>query len=931
VHAQPSPILAYLHDCYRDNSSRGGLWQFFADSVSHRVFVPETDFLATHPDPNEELYLRDASARQAAEQAYWQRNEKDLIYGSWFLSGWVERSEGQRELACAPMILCPAQWRTEGLAFGASLTVDLGRMQLNVPLIEAIGGQDFVQRVETLLESQRVGASSAAAITRLLHEVLPDADTDAMLNYPLVMSANALKQRYNQQKAEPTAALSLLPAAALALVPKSTELRGVLNELGSMNTPNLDLSQPIQSLFGAPLIKSQQVSIGMVPTMLSKPQQRVLESADHHPITLVIGPPGTGKSFTIAALAIQTISRGGSVLIASKMDQAVNVVAEKIESSLGLDGVVTRGGRHHYLRQLQTFVDHLLAGMFVEDAPQGRELDLLRNRISELQLNLRRLESQLEKALLREEANGWLFADNQLPLLAHLKKMLAIQGLRLRTPVWELAENLEQQQDALQSLILHYLKARRSYDLKSALQTDRASLQNFVRALKARTGTRKENYFLGVQLQNLLRCLPIWLVNVSDVHRVLPLQKESFDLVIIDEASQCDLASSMPILQRGKRAVVVGDPQQLRHLSFLSTQQQNRLANQHGLTEVQGKHFNFRDVSLLDLVSESIHNQSQIIFLNEHFRSAPEIIAFSNKQFYSNQLRIMTQHRELAPQSNLPPLQLNHLPFGKRGADAVNPGELQALVQSLEALCEAQKDLPLEWVSSVGILSPFRAQVDALRALLQQHPQALTFQQRHRLLIGTAHSFQGEERDVMLLSFVLDDDSSRMSFRFLENSNLLNVSLTRARIAQLVWYSFDPRRLPETYLVRDYLLQSANCDSGTRERGRKNPPLAVLDQFAREVRQVLLEAGAQVTVAQMIGGLEIDLLYQRNQCSRGIDLIGFPGASHSAFSLPTLRLMRRAGLKVLPLPYSRWQTDRESCIRWLLDETISSNPEASGT
>jgi hypothetical protein len=923
VYPSPSPILAYLHDCYRDNSNRGGLWHFFADSVSHRVFLPETDFLATFPDPFEELYLRDATARQAAEQAHWQRKEKDLIYGSWFLLGWVERNEGQRELACSPMVLCPAQWRTEGLEFGASLTVDLGRVQLNMPLLEAIGGQEFAQKIETLLDTQRFGVSSAAAVTCLLHEILPEADTEAMINYPHLMSASALKQRYRDQKANPTAPLSLLPVAALALIPKSTELRGVLNELHSMSTNIPDLSQPIQSLFGAAAIGPKSVSSGLVPTMLSEPQKRVLQSAEQHPITLVIGPPGTGKSFTIAALALQTMSSGGSVLIASKMDQAVNVVAEKIESSLGLDGVVTRGGRHHYLRQLQTFVEHLLAGMFVADAPQWNELEQLERRITNLRVTLRRLEKKLTQALQREEANGWLFVTNQLPMFARLKKVLATQRLRSRTPIWELAEQLEQQQDALQGLMLDYLKARRAYELNHALETDRSSLQIFARALKARSGTRKENYFQEVHLQTLLRALPIWLVNVSDVHRVLPLQKESFDLVIIDEASQCDLASSMPLLQRGKRAVVVGDPQQLRHLSFLSTQQQNRLAIQHGLDEAQAKHFNFRDVSLLDLASEAIHDQGQITFLNEHFRSAPEIIAFSNRQFYSNQLRIMTQHRELTPHFNLPPLQLNHLQFGKREADAVNRDELQSLLQALESLSESQQDFPREWVSSVGILSPFRAQVDAFMAVIQQHPKALVFQQRHRLLIGTAHSFQGEERDVMLLSLVLDDDSAKMSFRFLENRNLLNVSLTRARIAQQVWYSFDPRRLPEPSLVRDYLLQFANSKGVTGERRNSNRSHTGLDRFAHEVQQVLVEAGAQVAVAQTIGGLEIDLLYERNQCSRGIDLIGFPGSTHSAFPLPTLRLMRRAGLKVLPLPYSRWQTDREKCVRWLLDETKS--------
>ncbi|MCB1076333.1 MAG: hypothetical protein KDM64_00780 [Verrucomicrobiae bacterium] len=84
---------------------------------------------------------------------------------------------------------------------------------------------------------------------------------------------------------------------------------------------------------------------------------------------MAIGPRGTGKSFTIAALAIETLSRGGSVLIASKMDHAVDVVGNKIEDTIGLEGVVTRGGRSEYLKQLKQFVDELLAGMHTATAP----------------------------------------------------------------------------------------------------------------------------------------------------------------------------------------------------------------------------------------------------------------------------------------------------------------------------------------------------------------------------------------------------------------------------------------------------------------------------------------------------------------------------------------------------------------------------------
>jgi len=105
--------------------------------------------------------------------------------------------------------------------------------------------------------------------------------------------------------------------------------------------------------------------------------------------------------------------------------------------------------------------------------------------------------------------------------------------------------------------------------LNQSLKTSRGALQDLLKALRARTGNRKESFFYEIDFQKLLQALPIWVANSTDINKVLPLQKELFDVVIIDEATQCDMASSIPLLQRAKCAVIVGDPKQLRHISFL--------------------------------------------------------------------------------------------------------------------------------------------------------------------------------------------------------------------------------------------------------------------------------------------------------------------------------------------------------------------------
>ena len=124
---------------------------------------------------------------------------------------------------------------------------------------------------------------------------------------------------------------------------------------------------------------------------------------------------------------------------------------------------------------------------------------------------------------------------------------------------------------------------------------------------------------------------------------MLPLDREMFDLVIVDEASQCDVASALPLLYRGKRAIVCGDPKQLRHLSFLREDRQAALASQHGLSASQRSQWNYRTHSLLDVVNGALPSQDDVVLLDEHYRSLPQIIEFSNRRFYGQALRVMTR------------------------------------------------------------------------------------------------------------------------------------------------------------------------------------------------------------------------------------------------------------------------------------------------
>jgi superfamily I DNA and/or RNA helicase len=400
---------------------------------------------------------------------------------------------------------------------------------------------------------------------------------------------------------------------------------------------------------------------------------------------------------------------------------------------------------------------------------------------------------------------------------------------------------------------------------------------------------------------------------LADVGSLLPLKPELFDLAIVDEATQCDMASCLPVFFRARRIVITGDPRQLRHLSFLSRERQRLLANKRALNEAETETCDYRGKSILDWVNESIPSQEQVVFLDEHFRSRPQIIAFSNREFYRGALKIMTQRPDTLAAPSLKLLTVK----GHRESNGPNREEADQVITEVVRWIESERDLPANLAHSLGVLSPFREQVDHLFALLAKRVEFAAIE-KHRLRIGTAHSFQGEERDVMFLSLAVDRGAHPGALRYLDRPDVFNVSITRARNLQIVFCSLMPDELPAMSLLRRYLEaigQSPTADAAT----------APADAFLHEVEKALFTRGFHTWPCFMVAGLPVDLLVAKNGRSMGIDLVGYPGQLANAFDLEKYRLFQRAGLRLFPLSFSAWQKDRQACLD-AIDRWCSKDP-----
>ncbi len=135
----------------------------------------------------------------------------------------------------------------------------------------------------------------------------------------------------------------------------------------------------------------------------------MLRQAEHRPLTLVIGPPGTGKSFTIAQLILDAVARGQTVLLSSKMNKAVDVVVDKLRPHLGSLTVILRGGDRKYREELRQFLDNLFDGTGAPQKPRPGEIEMLEERLRSADLELARVDGEIG-ALLRFEEQWSEFA-----------------------------------------------------------------------------------------------------------------------------------------------------------------------------------------------------------------------------------------------------------------------------------------------------------------------------------------------------------------------------------------------------------------------------------------------------------------------------------------------------------------------------------------
>ena len=613
-------------------------------------------------------------------------------------------------------------------------------------------------------------------------------------------------------------------AVALFLPTESSFTIGAVRDLDKIATWSPDrLSKtalaPILGL-GAPSTEIAAPVINDGP--LNAEQIKAVSSALQNPLTVVTGPPGTGKSQAIVATVVSALAANQRVLVASKNHQALDAVEDRLMAiASGVSFMVRTLDRTGEINvNLRTVLNDLVndspAAPLRPDPNVSETLVAIseeRKQAMETIEECQRLNVLLAGHIERKDAIAisrdystketitpqskpfWLFrwflkfrkdrltpSDNEqedeVPVGSDLRSLEdAITRDRKRLQDLSLDSNPVEITNRIAELARKHLPRVLS-SMATVSEEERLQLTNQLRDLEL-TGEPNLNRDL---VTRVLDHRPLWLASILGAPKRIDLHDNLFDLVIFDEASQCDIASAFPLLARSRRAAVVGDDRQLAFISKISAAQDRNLMKAQGLpVEGMGRFAQGR-VSLFDLARATPNTPA--ILLRNQYRSASEIVGYLNDQFYGGQLRTCANLEGLkVPKGCRPGLVWSHVSGRIEGGYSrnVNLREVEAIRSHLKELLIDQG-----FDGSVGVITPFRNQVASLkRALFRELPVDIV--KKCELQIATVDGFQGQERDLILFSPTMCETSPQSGIGFLQREwRRINVAISRARgVAQI--------------------------------------------------------------------------------------------------------------------------------------------------
>ena len=425
-------------------------------------------------------------------------------------------------------------------------------------------------------------------------------------------------------------------------------------------------------------------------------------------------------------------------------------------------------------------------------------------------------------------------------------------------------------------------------------------------------GTGKNAPALKARARELMsRCqeaVPGWIMPMGRALETLDPRTNSFDVIIIDEASQSDVAS-LAILYMGKKLIIVGDDKQVSPMAVgVDADKMSALQQMYIQGKIPNAHLYDAKTSIYDIARTTF----QPLMLREHFRCVPRIIGFSNRLSYDGRIKPL---REAGSSALTPAVVRFRVPDGHReDRRKVNPAESETIT-ALMLGCMAQPEYAGKTFGVISMLG------DDQVKLLQQHiERSIDARQivSRRILCGSASHFQGDERDVIFLSLV-DSGTGKGPLALLGYGaddayrKRYNVAASRARDQLWVVDSLDPARDLKPGDLRKTLIDyvcAPEAQDGTRREDRPATPLE------DRVAQALSSRGYRLEHDRAVGAYRLKLVVLCGSAAAAIECDGEDtgGEGRIREDMARQTILQRLGWRFLRIRGSEFYRDPKKCM-----------------
>lgn len=530
---------------------------------------------------------------------------------------------------------------------------------------------------------------------------------------------------------------------------------------------------PLKAFFGDLLERPRKTGaypIALIHPRINMDQLLAIHNAMKYPVAYIQGPPGTGKTNTIINTIVTAFFNERTVLFASYNNHPINGVYEKLSQMqyhgktipfpilrLGnhekvKEALVTIGRLYDSVRNVKVF-EGTLDRNKDDRKKRARRLSELLKRYEEL-LDMKERQETMERLVDYERKNG--LSAQMLPFEADLSGRQRRQLEKKMTQAGTVSEEealalLDDDTEELKKY-LYYTSARyiqkinspRNAGLREILEMEdeEKRVDAFSKYL-----SKKEN------IARLQKIFPMIATTCISAHR-LGEPEPMFDMVIMDEASQCNTAVSLVPIVRGESLMLVGDPQQLNPVILLSEAVNEKLKKRYAVAD----EYDYRKNSIYKtyLACDAVSDE---ILLHNHYRCHKSIIEFNNRKYYNSKLKIKSESVGDEP--------LSYVDMTDAFADYKNTAPAEA--REIARYAAEHRD------KSIGVITPFVNQKKLIEEELKR--AGVT-----GVTCGTVHAFQGDEKDVVLFSTAITDQTQAGTYEWLKNNKeLINVATSRAK------------------------------------------------------------------------------------------------------------------------------------------------------